>query len=182
MPKIANTPNLPDGAAQRARENAAELLASFKNMWRSVRGRKKRAFLAFYSATHNISGSARAAQVPRRTIYNWMETDEKFRQAVEDVEEARMDACEARVFQLALVGDTARDIPPSERSLHFILETKGRSRGFGRNVEVAGGVSVDHVVHTVEKDFDKLLDDRRGEIIDVEALPLPETSKADSEE
>jgi hypothetical protein len=65
---------------------------------------KKRAMLAALARTGNISASARATDICRRTHYDWLESDPEYRPAVELAMEEAADVLEAVARQRALVG------------------------------------------------------------------------------
>lgn len=73
--------------------------------------------------THGIVLTAcRSAGVPRRTFYNWIESDPEFRSAYEDVIEGSLDFVEGKLFERIEAG--------SEKAICFFLRTRGRSRGY----------------------------------------------------
>jgi Homeodomain-like domain len=65
--------------------------------------RKKR-FLAAYARRGNISQAAKAAGVPRRTVYEWREHDEAFVLALAEAEIEAKDAVELEIRRRAIEG------------------------------------------------------------------------------
>jgi hypothetical protein len=79
---------------------------------------KKRLFLDTYRTHGTIYHAAQAADVGRRTVYNWREADPEFAQAMDDAHEDATDALEESGYRRAIGGDTTLTI--------FLL--KGRRR------------------------------------------------------
>ena len=69
-----------------------------------------------------ISTACESADVPRRTFYNWLESDREFRRAYEDIVEGSLDFVEGKLLGKIEEG--------SERAIFFFLRTRGRSRGY----------------------------------------------------
>jgi hypothetical protein len=69
-----------------------------------------------------ISSACQSAAVPRRTFYNWIESDPEFRDAYEDIVEGSLDFVESKLLDRIEAG--------SERAICFFLRTRGRSRGY----------------------------------------------------
>jgi hypothetical protein len=65
---------------------------------------KKRAMLAALARTGNVSAAARAADICRRTHYDWLGSDPDYRPAVEQAMEEAADVLEAVARQRAIVG------------------------------------------------------------------------------
>lgn len=76
---------------------------------------KKRAMLAALSRTGNISAAARAAQICRRTHYDWLDSDPSYVSAVSQAWEEAADVLEACARKRALVG--------SDTLLIFLLKS-----------------------------------------------------------
>lgn len=85
--------------------------------------RAKKIFLTMYESTMcNISQSCKKAEISRRTYHNWINADEDFKTAVEDLLESRLDFAET---QLAINIKKGK-----EASLIFFLKCKGKRRGY----------------------------------------------------
>lgn len=98
---------------------------------------KKRAFLEKYEKTlGNVAESCNAAQVSRRTYYDWMERDAEFAEKVEEVAESCLDFAESKLKQLIHDGNVTATI--------FYLKTKGKKRGYVEqtDVNVSGSVNL----------------------------------------
>lgn len=63
---------------------------------------RKQLFLECFIQTGDITKSARAAGVDRRTVYGHLELDEEFRQAFTDAQDEKVDSLEARVYELGM--------------------------------------------------------------------------------
>lgn len=95
---------------------------------------KKEAFVKAYRETLGvIKYACEQVNISRRTFYNWLEADEEFRQAVEDVNEESVDFAENALKKKIREGDTTATI--------FYLKTKGKKRGYIERTEVAAEVS-----------------------------------------
>lgn len=67
--------------------------------------RRRAAFVAAIAKGLSVEEAARAINAGRRTLYRWREVDAEFRAAWDDAYDARADAIEAKMQQLALAGD-----------------------------------------------------------------------------
>ena len=76
---------------------------------------KKRSMLAALSKTGNISAAARAAQICRRTHYDWLDSDPSYCPAVRQAWEEAADVLEACARKRALIG--------SDTLLIFLLKS-----------------------------------------------------------
>lgn len=82
---------------------------------RTVRtDRAREAFISTLRETCNVSESCRAANIGRRTAYDWRNDDETFRAAWEDAEEEAADKLEQVARQRAIDG--------SDRMLEILLK------------------------------------------------------------
>ena len=96
--------------------------------------KKKKVFLDKMKATLcNITASCEAADIARKTYYEWMKKDEKFRQAVDDLQERDIDFVESQLKKQIKEGDTTATI--------FYLKTKGKNRGYSERMEFTGTVT-----------------------------------------
>lgn len=95
---------------------------------------KKKNFLQAYRQSMGVIKTAcNEAQISRQTFYNWIESDEEFRQAVEDVNEETIDFAENALKKRIAEGDTTATI--------FYLKTKGKSRGYVERTELQAEVN-----------------------------------------
>lgn len=86
-----------------------------------------------------VKDACRKANVPRSTYYNWLNSDEEFKAAVEDTQEDAIDFVEGKLFekingiQLGKISDgcvVTYEQPPSDTAIIFYLKTKGKKRGY----------------------------------------------------
>lgn len=90
---------------------------------------KKRQLLAALERSLGVVSTACvAANVSRRTHYNWLREDAEYRAEVESLEDGVVDFVESKLFQLIEQGNTAATI--------FLLKTKGKKRGYTERQEV----------------------------------------------
>ncbi len=75
-----------------------------------------------------ITSACKASNIPRRTVYNWLQKDEKFKVAVDDIQEVALDYVESKLLSNIKAGDTTAII--------FYLKTKGKSRGYIERKEI----------------------------------------------
>lgn len=107
--------------------------------------KRKEAFLKAASMKKgNISASARAAKINRRTYNRWIKDDPEFKAAFEDVMESYLDFVIDRVTSLIegipIKDDDGNIIDwkrlPDASTAQFVLRTLGRSRGFSERTEL----------------------------------------------
>jgi hypothetical protein len=77
-----------------------------------------------------VSVASRNAGIARSTFYRWMDEDETFKAAVEEIREASIDHVENKLFNLIDSGDTGSTI--------FFLKTRGKKRGYVERTELTG--------------------------------------------
>lgn len=77
---------------------------------------------AIHQTLGNVTASIRAVGISRATHYRWMETNEKYRLAIEEAIEIDLDFSEAALRKKIQAGDTTAII--------FHLKTKGKHRGY----------------------------------------------------
>lgn len=87
-----------------------------------------------HEAFGNVSKACKAVGLSRTTIYRWMQEDEEFKDAVENINEYIVDTVENHLFDQIKEGSTAATI--------FYLKTKGKHRGYVEKTEVDNNVTV----------------------------------------
>lgn len=94
---------------------------------------------------HNgiVSSACNAIDMPRSTFYNWLNTDEEFKKAVDDVQEVAIDFVESKLMEkingINMVGkgeEPIYSLPPSDTAIIFYLKTKGKRRGYVERSEI----------------------------------------------
>lgn len=89
---------------------------------------KKKAFLnSLKLANGIISMAADSVGITRKTYYNWLEKDPKFKENVDEVMESVIDKVEGKLLTRINDDDTTAII--------FYLKTKGKKRGYIETVE-----------------------------------------------
>ena len=92
---------------------------------------KKRAMLNMLTRTLGVVTTAcNGVGIHRRTHYDWMEADEEYRRAVEELDNIVIDFAESHLHKKIKEGDTTATI--------FYLKTKGKKRGYIERTEVTG--------------------------------------------
>ncbi|ACH40246.1 MAG: hypothetical protein ACD_55C00169G0008 [uncultured bacterium] len=86
---------------------------------------RQRKFLCAYgeSSTFNISEACKAAGIGRRTFYNWLTDDSKFKTDFEELTESRLDAIESALHSRAV-------IEKDTTALIFLAKTLLKDRGY----------------------------------------------------
>ena len=91
----------------------------------------------------NVSNIAKALNVDRKTIYEWIKKYPKYKQAFDDVKESLLDFVESQQM-LLIRGLMKKDgdgnfigwiEKPSESMIQWFEKTRGRGRGYGDKVE-----------------------------------------------
>lgn len=98
----------------------------------STRMKKNLALQALESSLGIITSACKAAGIPRRTFYSWMEKDPKFAERVNEITEMAVDFTESALLKKIKEGDTTAII--------FHLKTKGKNRGYGQSINVTGNL------------------------------------------
>ena len=77
-----------------------------------------------------VTTAAKAVGIDRSTHYEWLKTDEKYKEAVEAVGDVALDFAESQLHKQMQSGDTTACI--------FYLKTKGKKRGYVERQEITG--------------------------------------------
>lgn len=97
--------------------------------------RARATFLEEMRTTCNVSHSARAAGVGRRTVYDWRDADPEFAAAWDDAEEEAVDMLEKAARDRALDG--------SDRMMEILLKAHRPEKYVERfKGEISGGMSI----------------------------------------
>lgn len=100
----------------------------------------------------NITHIANAFKVSRHTIYNWINEDREFAEAIDLGRDKILDVAENAAVVLMqgipILDDSGKrvgwQVPPNASSANFILGTLGHKRGYGEKVEVTAKVMASH--------------------------------------
>lgn len=82
----------------------------------------------------NLSETARALKVNRRSVYNWINSSKNYKEAFEDHSESLIDFAESQLMKSIKKG--------SDTATIFFLKTKGKSRGYIEKMELDADVNV----------------------------------------
>lgn len=109
---------------------------------------RKEAFLSAYKACGNVSTAAQEIGLGRRTVYDWNNSDKDFAERFAEIPEYHLGVAEKALFKLI----KENNFP----AIRFFLETKGRNRGYGRQMEISSSQNnplvVEHrVFHSEEE-------------------------------
>lgn len=90
---------------------------------------RKKQFLAELSNNgFDIASACKTVGVTRTAFYNYKYEDPEFAQALDDIQEALLDKCEAKLQEF--IDDD------NLQALLFYLKTKGKSRGYSEKSEI----------------------------------------------
>ena len=90
---------------------------------------KKTAFIKhLHDAFGNITQASESVGIKRQTYYNWMKSDDEFREAIESIDEYIIDSVEKELYTQIKDGSTAATI--------FFLKTRAKHRGYVEKQEV----------------------------------------------
>lgn len=92
---------------------------------------QKRAMLeALEKSLGVVTTAAKIVGIDRSTHYKWLTSDEKYKKAVEEINNVALDFVESKLFKSIEKG---RDAP-----IIFYLKTKGKNRGYVERQEITG--------------------------------------------
>lgn len=84
---------------------------------------KKKAMLeALYECLGVVTSACESVGIDRKTHYNWLEKDEAYKKAVNEMQNVALDFVECELFSQIQRGEPASTI--------FYLKTKGKARGY----------------------------------------------------
>ena len=75
----------------------------------------------------NVSASCKALGITRKTHYNWLQSDEEYKELDSDIKESVVDFAESKLVENIKKG--------KETSLIFFLKTQGKERGYVERTE-----------------------------------------------
>ena len=86
-----------------------------------------------------IKPTARALNVSRKSVYNWIEKDPELQEAKRQAEESMLDMAEGALYTNVQEG--------REASIFFLLKTKGKERGYVEREEkkITGSLEVKQI-------------------------------------
>ena len=109
----------------------------------------KEVFIKSYKEHKTISAACEAANISRRTYYDWKEQDDDFAQRIIEVDEARIDYVESKLFE-NIDGNKTNEIL-------FYLKTKGKNRGYVERQEhqIDGGFPTKIEIEIIDENKDQ---------------------------
>lgn len=83
-----------------------------------------------------VTTAAEQVGISRKTHYEWLKTDEDYKEAVESISDMALDFAESQLYKQIKEGEVTSTI--------FYLKTKGKKRGYIERTEVeqSGGLSI----------------------------------------
>lgn len=105
--------------------------------------RKEAMLQALEKSLGVVTTAARVVGIERTTHYNWMNTDEEYKEAVISIEDVALDFAESKLHSMINNEDTAATI--------FYLKTKGKKRGYIERQEFTGseGAPIIHIAGNI---------------------------------
>lgn len=88
----------------------------------SVATKKNAMLQALESSLGVVKTACKNAGISRQTHYRWLEEDQDYAKAVQDVQDVALDFAESQLFQQIQKGNTPATI--------FYLKCKGKNRGY----------------------------------------------------
>ena len=76
-----------------------------------------------------VTTACKHVGISRRTYYNWLSSDDKFKAEVQDINDIALDFAESKLYELIKETNVAATL--------FYLKTKGKSRGYVERQELA---------------------------------------------
>lgn len=99
---------------------------------------KKSILKSLESTMGVVTTACQLARVSRKTYYQYLKEDDKFREATEDIQNIALDFGESKLYK-AISNDNLT-------AVIFYLKTKGRERGFNENIAISSNVkTVGHI-------------------------------------
>jgi hypothetical protein len=94
-----------------------------------MRQTKKQKLLNALEKSHGVVTQAcKTAGVSRAQYYRYLQSDDKFRDAVDDIQESAIDFVESQLFKQIQEGNITGQI--------FYLKTKGKNRGYIEKTQI----------------------------------------------
>ena len=93
-----------------------------------------------------VTDACNQCGVPRRTHYNWMDTDDAYRDAYLTIADEALDFAESQLLELIAQGNT--------KAIIFYLKTKGKHRGYTERHEYQNQVEPSKLIIYVDESED----------------------------
>ena len=97
---------------------------------------KRAMIIALEKSLGVVQDACKSINVGRTTYYEWLKSDEEFRQGILEIKEVSLDFVESKLFELinGIRKESSRgkiyNTPPSVTAIIFYLKTQGKKRGY----------------------------------------------------
>ena len=95
---------------------------------KAIENRKQQILDLYSKKACNVSAVCSVVGITRKTFYDYINSDEEFKELIEEAREALLDNAESILQKKILSEDTT--------SLIFFLKTRGKSRGYTERTEI----------------------------------------------
>jgi len=109
---------------------------------------KKDLILAMTANLGIVTASCQQANLNRCTFYEYYNSDDDFKKAIDDIQEQALDYVEGKLFGLIEDSDVASTL--------FYLKTKGKKRGYVERTEIEAKVTNDIQVDLYHLSYEQL--------------------------
>lgn len=75
-----------------------------------------------------VTPTCKEVGIAKKTFYEWYNNDPEFKKDVDNINDTCLDFVESQLFKKIKEG--------AEKSIHFYLAKKGKSRGYGDNMNI----------------------------------------------
>lgn len=102
----------------------------------------KEKFLEVLADSYGIVLTAcKSCDLPRSTYYKWLNSDEMFKERVDEIQEMAIDFVESKLIQKingiqVMSKGVVYQESPSDTAIIFFLKTKGRKRGYAEKTDL----------------------------------------------
>lgn len=90
----------------------------------------------------NVSAAAEMVAINRATHYQWIEKNEKYREAVNDLNERVKDLAESKLMRNINEGN--------QKAIEYFLDAKAKDRGYGQTKRLEVGGIGDKPIHVAD--------------------------------
>jgi len=125
-----------------------------KTVYKTKKKNKANFLIALEKSLGVITTACKKVGITRRTYYNYIEEDEEFRIACEEIGEVALDFVESKNFENIQNNN--------QQAITFYLRTKGKKRGFGESIQQEIHQKIEPIVieyDNRDNDLDELKND-----------------------
>ncbi len=102
---------------------------------------KQKLLIALEKSLGVVTHACKEVGIRRETFYKYYNKDEKFRKAVDEINEITLDFAENQLLRKIKEG--------SERSIIFYLKSKGKKRGYADKLEIEGNMDINKITFEI---------------------------------